>query len=441
MSTKNSTSNTAHSPPPNAFPRFLILWFGQLASSIGNGLTAFALGVYVFQTTGTATSYSITLLCAFLPSVCLSPIGGVLADRYDRRTLIIISDIGAISGLLYIIFCMSLGQIELWQVYLGIAWSSVFTAVRSPAYKATITDMLPCEKYEQASGLVQLAGSAQYLISPLFAGILIGMMPIEAILILDILSFILAIITVLAVRKHIKQAMIPARQHFIQEMKEGLQAITANKGILALVGLTALVLFFLGLLQALLGPMLLAFTDAETFGIAQSTCALGLLAGSLIIGIFGIRQNLVTILSLFLGLMGLFYATLGLSTEIIWVIIPGILFFFTIPFINTCIEVLLRNSIDSAQQGRAWSLISMMTFAGSIIAFSSAGFLADHLFNPMFKQQGMMSDTFLGTIIGIGPGRGIAFIFFASGLSLICLAIAIYKSETIRGLETQKICL
>lgn len=430
--------NTIATQQRNYFNQFLLLWAGQLVSAIGIGLTAFTLGVYIFQTTDSATSYSLTILCAFLPSFLLTPISGVFADRYDRRLLIVFGDTGAIVGIVYILLCMISGNVDTWQIYLGIIISSIFTALHSPAYKATITDMLPPEKYEQASGLVQLAGSAQYLISPLIAGMLMSVMDVKYILIINVVTFIFAIVTVLIVRRNIApSAAVKPNQNspFMKEMAEGFQTIVSNKGVLSLVGIISLVLFFVGVLQSLFGPMLLAFNDAKSFGTAQSVCACGMLVSSLIIGIFGIRKNLVFVLSLCLGLMGLFYAALSLTTQIVWIVIPGFLFFFTLPFINASIEVLLRNNIDKNKQGRAWSFVSVMTHFGSILAYCSAGFLADRLFNPLFADGNILSHTFIHQLIGTGPGRGIAFMFLVSGLCIVGLATCIFRSPSVRALE------
>lgn len=91
----------------------------------------------------------------------------MLADRFDRRLLIIIGDLGAAGGLCFILAMMYFGKVELWQIYLGVAISSVFVSVHAPAYKASVSDLVPPDAYAKASGLVQLAGAAQFLISPL----------------------------------------------------------------------------------------------------------------------------------------------------------------------------------------------------------------------------------------------------------------------------------
>ena len=110
---------------------------------IGSGLTIFALGVYVYQQTHTASSYALILLCVFMQPFLLKPFGGILADRYDRRLMMLIGDLGATLGLLFILFMMLKGDIQLWQIYLGIATSSTFYAFQEPAFKALVTDLLP----------------------------------------------------------------------------------------------------------------------------------------------------------------------------------------------------------------------------------------------------------------------------------------------------------
>ena len=111
------------------FKGFLIIWLGQLLSTIGSGLTAFALGVFVFQQTQSATSFSLIILFSFLPSLILLPFGGVLADRFNRQKMMIIGDAGAITGLLFILLIMLLGSIKLWHIYAGVALSSIFAAI------------------------------------------------------------------------------------------------------------------------------------------------------------------------------------------------------------------------------------------------------------------------------------------------------------------------
>lgn len=420
----------------NHYSKFLLIWAGEFLSMIGTGLTMFALGVYVYQRTNNASSYVLILLCVFLPSFVLKPYGGVLADRHDRRLMMILGDSGASLGLIFIFVMMITGRIELWHIYLGIALSSVFSAFQEPAYKALVTDMLSEEQYAKASGLMQLSTSSQYLISPFLAGILLTIMPVEYIFLLDIATLLLASGILIRMRNTLGGAAPqPHHQPFFADFKEGVQAFSQNRGVVQLVLTIMLVLFFVGLLQALLVPMLLNLATPQAVGIAQSVAASGMILGSLCIGMFGGTQRHVITLAMSLFLAGLFFAGIGLSTEILVVTAAGFLFFATLPFINTSIEVLIRKNIDNRRQGRVWSIISMITYLGSIIAFVVAGFLADHVFNPLLAADGLLADT-VGRVTGVGAGRGIALIFIVSGGLLSVIALAIWRNATIKRLET-----
>lgn len=417
------------------YSKFLYIWFGQFISIIGTGLTVFSLGVYVYQQTGVASSYVFILMCVFLPPFLLKPYGGILADRYDRRLMMVAGDLGATLGLLFIFFMMLKGNIQLWQIYLGIAISSVFSAFQEPAYKALITDLLPEEQYAKASGLMQLASSAQYLISPFLAGILLAMIDIKFIFLIDVSTLIISSSIVIWVRKTLGRATVNRQEsNTIADLKEGIREFSKNRGVVNLVITTMIILFFVGLLQSLFVPMLLNLTTVKAVGIIQSISASGILIGSLFIGLFGNKNKHVKILSISLFLSGIFFSNLGFSTNITLITLAGFMFFATLPFINTSIEVLIRKNIDNRKQGRVWSIISMITYLGSIMAFAVAGFLADKIFNPLLELDGLLVDT-AGPIIGSGEGRGIALMFVISGLMISLIALVIWQNEEIKTLE------
>ena len=135
----------------SGFKKFLALWTGELISSIGGGLTSFGLGVYVFQETESAAGMALVTLLGFLPTLLLSVPAGVLADRYDRRLLMMIGDGCSGLGILYILICMMRGGASLVQICIGVFISAVFSSLLEPSYRATITDILSKEEFSKAS--------------------------------------------------------------------------------------------------------------------------------------------------------------------------------------------------------------------------------------------------------------------------------------------------
>lgn len=163
---------------------------GRIGVLHRKGLTSFGLGVYIFRQTGSAADMALVSLLAFLPTLLLSVPAGVLADRYDRRLLMMVGDGCSALGILYIYLSMQTGGTSLAQICIGVTVSSVFSSLLEPAYRATVSDILEQEDYSKASGLVSLASSARYLISPILAGILLTISDIRLLLILDMGTFV-----------------------------------------------------------------------------------------------------------------------------------------------------------------------------------------------------------------------------------------------------------
>lgn len=414
--------------------KFLMIWSGELISSIGSGMTAFALSVYVYQTTGSATYVSLITLLAYLPTVLLSPLGGVLADRYDRRLLMIIGDLFSGLGLAYVLWNIQAGSDSMLPICIGVTFNAVFVALLEPSFRATITELLTEEEYARASGMVQIAGNAKFLISPALAGILLAVADIRLILLIDIGTFLITVTTVAIVRKSVGKAVKTERQSIGREMRLGFAEINKSKGIRILIILMSFVCFFVGILQTLTSPMVLAVSNAETVGIMESLCAVGMLLGSVFIGILGIKKNFSTVLCVAGILSGIFIALTGVNKSI-FVTGAGIfLFFLALPFMNTSADVLIRKNIPNELQGRVWGIISLLSQTGTVLAYALSGVLADFVFEPLLADNGILADS-IGALIGTGTGRGIGFMLILSGVCIIPAAFAIGRSRSIRSLQ------
>ena len=410
--------NIANHIPGKSYPKFLLVWAGQLMSGLGNGMTAFALGVYVYRHTQSATNFALVTLCLFIPSILLRPLGGVLADRYDRRFLIIGGDLGSAVAVLFLLMCTLSGNLSLWKIYLGVGINSIFTALQAPAYKASVTDLLTPEQFAKAGGLVQLASSAQHLFSPVAAGFLLSFASLETVLLIDLSTFLIALAAVLTIRRPCGTARRETDWSFTKDLGEGWRAVTSNRGVLHVVLLISLITFFVGFLQTLFAPMLLSFTDAKTLGLVQSISATGMLLSSLLLGVLGSKGKHSKILLISLAAAGLFMALMGITTNIVFITAVFFLFFCALPLINTSADVLIRTKIPNEQQGRAWGIIGLLSQIGYILAYSTSGVLADRLFNPLLMEHGPLADS-VGRLIGIGLGRGIGLMYIVAGMTVV----------------------
>ena len=401
------------------FRKFLLLWSGELISSVGGGLTSFGLGVYIFRQTGSAASMALVTLLGFLPTLLLSVPAGVLADRYDRRLLMMIGDGCSAVGILYILICMMNGGASLAQICAGVFVSSFFSALLEPSFKATITDLLTREEYSRASGLVSLAGSARYLFSPVIAGFLLTVSDVRLLLIIDICTFFVTVAAAAVVRKGIGSKAAEKKEAFLKSMKEGWRVLCSNRGVLILVAVSSGITLFMGMFQILAEPLILSFADAKTLGTAETICACGMLVSGVLLGVKGLKGHYVRTLSLSLAAAGLFMLGFGLFENMIPICVFGFLFFAMLPLGNNCLDYLIRTNIPDDAQGRAWGLIGFISQFGYVVAYALSGMAADAL----------------GRIGGRGVGRGAAAVIIIAGLCLAAAAASILFPKSIRKLE------
>lgn len=401
------------------FRKFLLLWVGELISAIGGGLTSFGLGVYVFEKTGSAAGMAIVTLLGFLPTLILSVPAGVLADRYDRRLLMMLGDGCSAIGIIYILFCMMRGEATLTQICIGVFVSAVFSSLLEPAYKATVSDLLSEDEYSKASGLVSLAGSARYLISPVIAGVLLSVSDIMLLLIIDICTFILTVISTFVVKRGIKGNTSTEQLSFKESMKTGWMAICQRRGVILLVLLSSLLTLFIGVFQILAEPLILSISDARTLGITETICACGMLVSSLYLGISGIKSGYVKVLSASLALAGVFIFGFGVLKSIPLITLAGFGFFMMLPFANNCLDFLVRTNTPNELQGRVWGVVGFMSQIGYVIAYACSGIFAD----------------WIAKARSIDVGRGAGIVISISGVALIIISVSISFFKDIRLLE------
>jgi hypothetical protein len=313
------------------------------------------------------------------------------------------------------------GETELYQICIGVFISSVFSSLLEPSYRATVTDLLTEDEYSRAGGMVSIAGSARYLISPLIAGLLLSVSDVKLLLILDISTFLLTLICTGIVRKGIRTNSQETTDGFMESFREGWQTIREKRGVLILIIVSSVMTCFMGVMQVLAEPMILDFESSRILGITETICASGMLVSSVIIGIRGLKENFTGILSISLAAAGLSMVGFGFRENVVMIGCFGFLFFFMLPFANNCLDYLVRTNIAADKQGRAWGLISFLSQIGYVVAYGTAGLLADHAAAAWHT----------------GTGRGAAAVIMVSGALLAAVAAALYRSKDVRKLEEQ----
>jgi MFS family permease len=418
---------------------YLITWFGQSLSLVGSGLTSFALGVWVFERSGSATLFALIGLCAVLPRILLSPLAGAIVDRWDRRWVMALSDAGAgLSTLAAILLAFS-NRFEIWHVYLLTVANSAFNAVQWPAYLATTSLLVSKEDLGRANGLIQFGQAAAEILSPALAGALVPLIGLGGIMLFDCLTFIIAVISLSIVRFPKPEALLEndeSADTFWKQLTSGWVYISRRKGLLGLLGLLAMVSFFWGVIGALVVPMVISFSSSQALGALLSIAGMGMLAGSLGMSAWGGPRRRIHGVLAFEIFSGFCVMLMGARASFWPVAIGAFGAHVTIAVVYGCNQAIWQSKVEPGSQGRVFAAQQMADRASGALAYLIAGPLVDRFFEPLMSEGRVLSGN-IGQLIGIGAGRGIGLLFVVMGMFKIVLPVIVYLQPQIRLVEDE----
>jgi MFS family permease len=420
---------------------FTIVWLGQIVSLLGTGMTNFALAFWLFEQTGKATTLTLAMFFFIAPSILLSPLAGALVDRSNRKVIIVLSDLAAGVTTLALVFLLTTDSLQIWHIYVANVVAGAFNSLQFPAFGAAVTMMIPKQHYARASGMMSLADAASGILAPVFAGALLGVVGLQGIMLLDVVTFVVAIaaILVVAIPQPERTAEGVAGQGSLwQESLYGFRYIWRRPSLLGL----QLVFFALNFLAmfglAVLVPMILARTGNNELALAsvQSIGAIGGVAGGLLLSTWGGPRRKVhgVLIGMFLGsLLGEFVMGVG-QTVPVWAFGAFMSHFF-IPIINGSNQAIWQAKVAPDVQGRVFSVRRLIAQVTAPVAVVIAGPLADNLFEPAMQSSGAWSDMF-GWLVGTGPGAGMGLMLVLAGVFGAAVGLAGYLFPAIRDAET-----
>ena len=420
------------------FRVFLLIWTGQFVSLIGSGLTGFALSVWIYQKTGSVTNLSFVILSLTVPGIVMSPIAGILVDKWNRRTAMIVSDSGAAVSTLAIALLLYSQQLELWHIYIALAVSSTFGSFQWPAYSAATTLLVPKKHLGRAAGMVQTAEAVASIASPAIAGALLVTINIWGVIFMDFATFLFALTTLLFVRVPNAPPAPESEEKisFLNQITFGMKYIASRHGLLGLLLFFALVNFIGGFTNVLFTPLILSFASPAILGSILSVGGVGMLIGGLVMSAWGGPHKKVTGIIGFSILSGLALALGGVRANTLLITAAIFVVFFTLPLTNGCSQAIWQVKTAPAVQGRVFSVRRMIAMSMMPLSIITAGPLADSVFEPLMAVNGPLSQS-VGTLIGTGPGRGIGLMVIIAGILTIILSIITYLYPRIRYLEDE----
>ncbi len=429
-----------HLNKPTGFRGLTIVLLGQAVSILASSMTGFALSVWVFQRTSSATNLGIMQTAFTLPYLLIIPLAGVMVDRYNRKLMMMVSDLAAGLGSVAILILLLSNNLQVWHFYVVNILIGLGSAFQWPAYSAAITTMVPKEQYARANGMMSFVQAGPGMVAPLLAGALLPLINLQGILLLDIFTFIFAIGALLLV--HVPQPERTAdgkagEGNLVHEAAFGFKYIFARPSLFAYVILLFIANSTLGFSNAVQVPMVLLRTgnNSLALGAVETAGAISWTIGSLLMSTWGGPKRRMH--GALLGWVG-FCVTgniiFGLGKGVsVWV--PAILF----GGIGSSIGVATSQAILQAKvapdvQGRVFAARRMLTWFPDTFTPILGGLLGDHWMEPALQPGGALAST-LGRLTGTGSGAGMAAIMIIFGLMTTVTMLSGYLFKRIRNLE------
>ncbi len=421
-------------------PGFSLLSVGQIVSLIGSGMTCFAQSIWIYTQQG-GSIVNLTMLAVFaqLPGVLISPIAGVLVDRWDRRWVMIVSNAVAALATLTLQVLIVTHTFQIWHIYVITVVLSIANHFQWPAFFATIPLVVPKKNLGSANGLVQVARAIGQVGAPFMAGIAVTLFSIQGVIFFDMVSYTIAFITLLVVaipRPPVIAATTAVRASFKREFVSGWNYLFERPGLFRLLQLFAVSNFLMGVVSILLMPMALSAISAREYGALASAGGVCMLVSGLAVTVWGVPKRRVLAVLGLMVVQGLAAMLGGLLPSVgLWLVASAI-FFFAMPISSACSEVIWQSKVAPQFQGRVLAATWMVTIGSTQLGYLVSGPLAQYIFEPLMVTDGLLASS-VGALIGTGAGRGIGLMFIVFGGLSIVITVLSYFSRRLRNVEVE----
>ena len=419
---------------------FVLIWAGQLVSVLGSSLTSFALGVWVYQRTGSATKFALVAFFATLPGIIVSPLAGAVADRWDRRSVMILCDFGSGLCVFAVAVLLYFNGLEIWHIYVINGVKSIFITSQGPAYIAATTLLVPKRHLGRASGMIQLNDAVGQIIAPVLAVGLITAIHLWGVIFIDFFTFLFAAAVLLStpVPKLLSTSSDgkERRPSLMRSAAYGWSYITTRPGLLGLLIFFAVNNFLIGFVIVLSTPLMLSFATPRALATALSFGGFGLLVGSISMSAWGGPKRRVKGVVGFYLLVGLCIVVMGSQPSVPLITVAVFFLFLGLPVIIGSSQAIWQSKVALDVQGRVFAVRRMIAWASMPLAYLVAGPLADHVFEPLLAVNGPLAGS-VGRLIGVGRGRGIGLLYIVLGVFVLLAAAVAWLYPRLRLIEDE----
>lgn len=422
---------------PKGLRGFTIIWVGQIISQLGSAMSWFAFSIWAWKSTGQAATLAMVQFFAYIPTLFFSPAAGVLVDRWNKKLVMALSDLGTAAATLAVLLLYLSNSLQVWHLYAAAIFAGAFVAFQFPAYSAATILMLPKEDYSRAEGMLGLTQAIPGIAAPVLAAFLMGTFGFGGIMVIDLVTFLAAFAALLIV-------FIPApastpsspQANIWKESLSGFKYIVERPSLRSLVWLFLGGNFFEGVGTALMVPMILAHTgnNAVILGRVQSIGAIGGIVGGTLISLWGgPKRRILGIVLGWTSACSLGFMLMGIGSGWITWAVAYFCFAFFVVFVNSSEQALWQTKVNPSMQGRVAATRLLLIQLPYLISMPLAGWLADNVFEPGMLSNGAWS-IFRG-LVGSEPGSGMSLLILIAGFGGALVILSGYAFRSVRRVE------
>ena len=423
-------------------PGFVLLWLSETAFDLGAGLMSFALGVWIFQRTGSAEQFSAAIVAASVPALLMTPMSGALADRFDRRWVIAGCDMVSALMIVLLAWLLSHDLLAVRHLYFYNAGAAIVGSLRTPAYTAALGTIVPRDRLTQASGLVGFTQSLLQIGAPLMAGYLMGSVGLAGVIVVEMILVVAGAVAVFNALSRATDAIRgvdePGRGHFITGMMDSFSsAIRYLRGVPLLAALAAygvLHASVMVLVTAMMTPLVLSTHSSDVLGLILTCGALGGLAGSALLLVTRIDSRLMVRVLVGDAALSLFVLLAGFTTSpVMWCVCA----FFALlagSGSGACAQALWMRKTPRARRGSLLALLGALNLLATCLVLVAGGNLGEHVFEPALADGGAWAHT-IGAWVGTGKGRGLGLMLIVCGAGSCLMSLLALTQARLRHLD------
>ncbi|NTZ83325.1 MFS transporter [Burkholderia metallica] len=421
--------------------RFFFFWLGESSMQCATALMSFALGVWVYQHSGSVTAFSNTVIAATLPSVLILPFAGGLADRIDRKLIIVSANAALALLTLLLLALLFAGRLQPVHLYAFNACASAVGAFRTPANQASINSIVSNDALTRANGLMGIGKNVSTLVAPLLGGIVMGGAGLNAVFTIHFVASVAAMLCVLKALGHPGTASVepvradrPLRRDVLAGIASALRFFEVEPLMLGLLGYVMIQSALISLATMMIAPLVLANHSSAQLGLVYTSAAIGGLAGmSLLVATTNPRRLMLivvcadAVLSLCMLSIGLVSATSSYCAIAFVALAAG-------SVAEGCASALWLRKIPARNKASVLSFVSMLMIATMTVVVAVGGFVVDRVLEPALSAGGTFAQA-ANAWLGIGKGGGVSLLFVAVGATSVLLCACMFAHPRMRRID------